>query len=390
MVQQNTFSRSDITLANWRQHPFSEWSFQNVGELVPIAEITAARATEDLVAEPGLIASLSIVKADGRSMTALEHLKQSHADRFVMMRDGIVLDEWLAPHAEADKPHIIYSVSKSVTGMLAGIAVGDGKLDPDAGVTDYVKVKRGSAYHAARVRDLLDMTVSLDFVENYLDRDGDFDRYRRAMLWNPEHDNAGQETMLEVLASLKPHDHPHGTIYYYASPNIDMLGLVIEAAVGQRYHTYLADRLWGPMGARGAAHVTVERVGSARAAGGICVTARDLARFGQLVLDGGSTRDGRELIPQGWVADMRSNGDREAWRKGNDAHVFSKGRYRSCWYNVGDERGSFCAIGIHGQWIWVDPISRIVLAKMSSRPAPSDDAASAAEIEFLGHVARGS
>ena len=104
--------------------------------------------------------------------------------------------------------------------------------------------------------------------------------------------------MLEVLASLKPRAHPHGTIYYYASPNTDMLGLVIEAAVGQRFHAYLADRLWGPMGARGAAYVTVERVGAARAAGGICVTARDLARFGQLVLDGGLTRDGRELIPQ--------------------------------------------------------------------------------------------
>jgi CubicO group peptidase (beta-lactamase class C family) len=389
LARQTTFSRKDITLANWRQHPYSEWSFQNVGELVPIAEITAPRGTENLVVEPGLIASLSIVKADGSSMTAIEHLKQSHADRFVMMRDGVVLDEWLAPHARADKPHVIYSVSKSITGMLAGIAVGDGKLDPDAGVTDYVKVKSGSAYHAARVRDLLDMTVSLDFVEDYLDKDGDFDRYRRSMLWNPEHGSAKQETMLEVLASLKPRAHPHGTIYYYASPNTDMLGLVIEAAVGQRFHAYLADRLWAPMGARGAAHVTVERVGTARAAGGICVTARDLARFGQLVLDGGSTADGRELIPQAWVADMRSNGNRKAWQKGNDAHVFREGRYRSCWYDVGDERGAFCAIGIHGQWIWIDPISRIVLAKMSSRPAPSDDAATAAEVEFLGHVARG-
>ena len=119
------------------------------------------------------------------------------------------------------------------------------------------------------------------------------------------------------------------------------------------------------------------------------MTARDLARFGQLVLDGGVTADGRELIPQSWVADMRANGDREAWRKGNDAHVFAKGRYRSCWYDIGHERGSLCAIGIHSQWIWIDPISRIVLAKMSSRPAPSDDAATAAEIEFLGHVARG-
>ena len=76
---------------------------------------------------------------------------------------------------------------------------------------------------------------------------------------------------------------------------------------------------------------------------------------------------------------MRANGNREAWRKGNDAHVFPDGRYRSCWYDVGDERGSLAAIGIHGQWIWIDPVSRIVLAKMSSRPAPSDDAATAAE-----------
>ena len=132
MTAQQTFSRGDITLANWRQHPFSQWSFQNVEELVPTAEITPPGAPEDPVAEPGLIASLSIVLADGRSKTALEHLRQSYADRFVMMRDGVVLDEWLAPHAEAERPHIIYSISKSVTGMLAGIAVGDGKLDPDA------------------------------------------------------------------------------------------------------------------------------------------------------------------------------------------------------------------------------------------------------------------
>ena len=86
---------------------------------------------------------------------------------------------------------------------------------------------------------------------------------------------------------------------------------------------------------------------------------------------------------------MRKNGDRDAWVKGSDAHVFRDGRYRSFWYTVGDDRGSFCAIGIHGQWIWIDPTSRMVLVKMSSRPTPSDDVMTAAEIEFLGQVARG-
>lgn len=389
MTETTVFDRSDVTLANWRTHPFSQWAFQNVPELVPSAAITAPSGLEEPVSEPGLIATLAVHRPGGEEVTAVEHLRESHADRFVMMRDGVVLDEWIAPHQDAERPHVVFSISKSITGMLAGIAVGDGALDPDRHVSRYVPVPKASAYGAARVRDLLDMTVSLDFTENYLDTDGDFDRYRRAMLWNPERRGAAPETMREVLASLRPMPHRHGEVYYYASPNTDMLGLVIEAAVGRRYHEFLADRLWAPMGARGAAHVTVDRVGAARAAGGICVTARDLARFGQLVLDGGSTADGRELIPRSWIDDMRRNGDPDAWRRGNDAHVFEEARYRSCWYNVGDERDCFCAIGIHGQWIWIDPASRIVLVKMSSRPLPSDDAATAAEIEFLSQVARG-
>jgi CubicO group peptidase (beta-lactamase class C family) len=388
MTDDSGFSRADVTLANWRLHPYSRWAFENVREIIPTAEIAAPSDIEEPVAEPGLIASLSVHHADGETVPALEHLRLSHADRFVMMRDWVVLDEWLAPHADAERPHVVFSVSKSIAGMLAGIAAGDGALDPDVRVSRYVPVKRGSAYRAATVRDLLDMTVSLDFAENYLDTKGTFDRYRRATLWNPQR-GAKQETLAEVLASLKPQAHGHGSLYYYASPNTDMLGLVIEAAVGQRYHGYLADRLWAPMGARGGASVTVDGVGAARAAGGVSVTARDLARFGQLVLDGGITADGRELVPRGWVEDMRRNGNRDAWVRGGDAHVFENGRYRSCWYDVGDERGSFCGIGIHGQWLWIDPTSRIVLAKMSSRPAPSDEAATAAEIEFLGQVARG-
>src|SRR5690606_5744822 len=103
-----------------------------------------------------------------------------------------------------------------------------------------------------------------------------------------------------------------GRRFYYASPNTDLLGLVVERAAGRRYYRYLAERLWRPMGARGAAYVTVDRVGMARAAGGVCMTTRDLARLGQLVLDGGRNRDGVQVVPQGWIEDMRSNGDRQA------------------------------------------------------------------------------
>jgi CubicO group peptidase (beta-lactamase class C family) len=272
--------------------------------------------------------------------------------------------------------------------MLAGIAAGEGKLDPDATVATYVPSAERSAYGTTRVRDLLDMTVDLDFDEEYLDAGGAFDRYRRAMLWNPERGDAREETMEGFLATLGARGTGHSRRFYYASPNTDMLGLVVERATGVRYHRYLADKLLKPMGARGASHVTVDRVGSARAAGGVCITTRDLARFGQLVLDGGRTVGGVQVIPRDWIDDMHQNGDRQAWIAGASGQAFPNGRYRSCWYEVGDERGSFACIGIHGQWLWADPVSRVVLAKTSSRPAPSDDDASVLEASMLGQIAK--
>src|SRR5690606_27968034 len=153
---------------------------------------------------PGIAAleGLRVPGADGVPIGAVEHLESSYGDCFVAMRDGVVIAEWEAPHGAASRPHLIFSISKSITGMLAGIAVGDGLLDPDAPVAAYVPVSPGSAYAGASVRNLLDMTVSLDFEEDYLDLDGPFDRYRRAMLWNPERPGAVQETMLDVLSVL--------------------------------------------------------------------------------------------------------------------------------------------------------------------------------------------
>jgi CubicO group peptidase (beta-lactamase class C family) len=110
------------------------------------------------------------------------------------------------------------------------------------------------------------------------------------------------------------------------------------------------------MGATGQAFVTVDRVGTARAASGACVTIGDLARLGQLVLYGGVAQAGQHVIPADWIADMHQNGNRDAWNAGNFAHMFPDGRYRSRWYEVGDGRGSFAAVGIHEQWLWVDPV----------------------------------
>jgi CubicO group peptidase (beta-lactamase class C family) len=382
-----SFQRSDVTLANWRQHPFSRYSFQHVAEFVPVAEIAFPAAPED--PSPGADA-LTAVRLDdgGGTVSPMEHMRRSYTDHLVVMRDGKIVAEWLDDDAAPERPHVIFSISKSVTGLLAGIASGDGLLDPEALVSAYVPSVERSTYGTARVRDLLDMTVDLDFDEEYLDDGGAFDRYRRAMLWNPERQGSLPETTESFLGTLGGRGHGHGSRFYYASPDTDLLGLVVERATGMRYHRYLAEKLWQPMGARGAAYVTVDRVGTARAAGGVCITTRDLARLGQLVMDGGRGEAGRQVVPASWIEDLRGNGNRQAWIDGNFADMFANGRYRSCWYDVGDGRGSFAGVGIHGQWLWADPTSRVVIAKTACRPDPSNDAETALEISMLGQLAK--
>lgn len=388
MSMTETLQRADITLANWRVHPFSRYSFQHVAEFVPVADIVMPSGQEPASPGEAALAGLALTDRDGSAIAPGAHLRRSHTDHLVVMRNGVVVAEWLADHADPARAHLVFSISKSVTGMLAGIAAQEGHLDPDAPIVRYVPSMQGSTYGSATVRHLLDMTVDIDFDEEYLDDGGAFDRYRRVMLWNPERPDSSPETMEAFLATLGGLGHGHGNRFTYASPNSDLLGLVIERATGVRLHLYLAEKLWRPMGAHGAAFVTVDRVGTARTAGGVCITTRDLARLGQLVLDGGRTSKGAQIIPSAWIDDMRTNGDRAAWVNGNFSDMFEYGRYRSCWYDVGDERGSFAAVGIHGQWLWCDPVSDVVIAKTSSRPAASDDAETALEILILGQIAK--
>lgn len=365
------FERSTVTLANWRTAPFSRFSFGHAEEIVPSATIaaTAEVAEGTPVASDLLRAALPQGLAGQPDVRA--YLDYAHTDAFVLMKAGEIVAEHYAPHAGINQRHIVFSISKSLTALAIATLQADGLLDPDAAVTDLLPEAAGSAYGDCTIRDVLDMRVSLAFDEAYLNTDGAYARYRRATLWNPADPNLPNETLRAFLLTLKKEAHPHGGAHFYASPNSDLLGILIERATGRRYADILSERLWKPLGARNHAMVTVDAEGTARAAGGISVTARDLARIGEMLRNGG-TVDGRRVIPEVWLTDMLTSGDHQAWVDGK-SNFFPNGRYRSQWYQSGDPDGAFCAIGIHGQWLYVDPSTETVIVKLSSQPNPLDD-----------------
>lgn len=380
------FERDEVRLSNWRTAPWSRFAFEAVREMAPTARIrcTEPRAEDAPPPDAGPLSSLRLDLPDGETGLA-GVLTHSHTDRFLVLKSGRAVVDWTAPHSDGTAPHILFSITKSVTGLAAGILQDEGILDPDAPVSAYLDAPEGAAYRDATVRDLLDMRVSLDFDESYLNTDGDYDRYRRAMLWNPQRPDRREETLAEVLVSLPRADRPHGGPFYYASPNTDALALVVERAAGERYADLVSRRIWQPLGARADAYVTLDAAGSPRGAGGMCATAHDLARLGEMVRLGGAGENGR-VASAGWIEDMLTAGDRQAWKDGNFSELFRAGRYRSGWYQTGYDSGAFCCIGIHGQWLYVDPAAEVTIVRLSSQPLPGDDALDALSLALFRTV----
>lgn len=359
-----------VTRSNWRKYPYSQWSFRNVRQLLPTADIRRSATPSALGSEFRDLSQLGFL-ADGKPTTVAEILAETFADGLLVMQRGKIITEWYGEGMTPHTPHLVCSVSKSICGTLGGVLVGRGLLDVDKLITDYVPEVAASVYGECTVRHLLDMTVAISFDEDYDDPEGDVVKYRLCNGWDVLPNGTAQGDQRSFLATLKPNGKPHGKVFEYVSTNTDMLGWVYETACGKPYAQILSDYIWAPMGAEDDAYITLDTHGSSRAAGGICATVRDLARFGEMIRQRGLA-NGNQVVPGSWIDDIHINGDTQAFVDGNLSYVFPEGRYRSKWYTIDPARADLAAVGIHGQWIYIDPTTDTVIVKVASQPNPMD------------------
>ncbi|PPR65027.1 MAG: 6-aminohexanoate-dimer hydrolase [Alphaproteobacteria bacterium MarineAlpha4_Bin2] len=366
---------SEVTLANWRLPPFNRWGFQRVREIVPSADIPA---------DPNNVWHLPTVASDACDSLIIENetgppinfrqfLNATHTDAFILLHRGRTLVEWYANGMTHDTPHILMSVSKSMLGLIAGILNAKGQLDLEATAIRYIPELKGSAFEDVTIRCLLDMRSGLDFDEDYLATSGEIVQYRKATNWNPLEPGEAPTDLRTFLCNLSGRSGPNGGPFNYTSPCSDLLGWIIERATTRRFAELFAELIWKPLGAENNAYITLDRLGAPRCAGGICMTAMDLARVGQLIAQGG--RHGEtQVIPQDWLEDIVSGGDPAAWNKGPFTKYWP-GRdmhYRSKWYVERGSKPLVSGYGIHGQHLFVDRDNAIVIAKLSSGPIPID------------------
>lgn len=356
-----TVSGEGPTLDTWQEAPHNRWALANVAEFVPTVPIArrprmpGARATSSLDALRGLLPNLD------------QRLVDSFTDAFLVVNRGKVVGEYYAAGFGPDGRHLLMSVSKSICGLTVGVLVDAGLLDVTLPVRHYVAELAGSAYGDATIQQVLDMTVDVDYDEDYGNPRSHVRAQDRVAGWRSRLPDDLADTY-EFLALLRGGGQ-HGVRFQYCSAGTDVLAWVVENVTGLRYPEAVSRWFWTRLGCQDDASITVDAGGFAFANGGISCTAADLARVGRIML-GGGTLDGTRVVSPAWVRDTMRGGDPEAARGTVYQRVHPNGSYRNQWWVTGNDRGNVYAAGIHGQFIWVDEPSQSVIVKFSSWPEP--------------------
>jgi Beta-lactamase len=206
-----------VTFADgsFRKFPQLRWAWSNIRQLVPTVGVWRGPGPASVLPRSELgLGNVKLTTMDGRPITFDQALAETYADGIVVLHRGRIVFERYFGVLEPHKQHIAMSVTKSFTGVLAGILVAEGKLDPAAPVTAYVPELEPSAFGDATVAQVMDMTSGLKYTEVYTDTNSDVWAMRRANGMAPPEPGTPPIALLEYLTTQQKQGD-HGRVFAY-------------------------------------------------------------------------------------------------------------------------------------------------------------------------------
>jgi CubicO group peptidase (beta-lactamase class C family) len=299
---------------------------------------------EDLVVENApLPATVDIA---GINRDTAEVLDELDTTALVILRDGQIIHESYYRGTGPDDRRISWSVAKSFMSGLYGAALETGEIKSlDDPVTDYVPELIGTAYEGATLRNILNMSSGIRYNEDYMDQSSDINEMGRTIALGGSLDR--------YSTSLTARQFTPGTDWQYVSMDTHVAAWALRRARGKDLHT-LWEETYGPLGFRQPPFYLTDGKGVAFALGGLNLTTRDYAKFGQLFLQDGLW-NGEQLIPADWVQQSTAHSAPAMSDRGVG--------YGYQWWVPMPAADDFFAVGIYGQYVYVDPKTNIVIAK---------------------------
>lgn len=378
--------------ANWQFGPLNRWAYTHLSEILPSKPI---RNNPSRVRPlPGLAMAVDDIdlEVDGTPSSLAAQMDRLYVDGVIVLVDGHAVVERYGGTLTPERTHLLWSVSKTITGLVTASLAADGLVDLERTVADYVPELAASGWGPDRLRDLLDMRDGAAWTEDYAAPDSTVRRQDCAdgLLEGPDCAGVAVTGNYRFLPTV-PRDAQRVGRFVYKSGTTDVMAWVLEAATGRRFADLVSERLWQRIGAERDAGITVDVGGFTLASGGVHATLRDVARVGQLMLERGHVGD-EQVVPAAWLDDIFGDDGSRPWP--GDAAAGTRPYYRSFVWGLGDGRGTVQARGVHGQTIYLAPASGVVIAMLSSWPdaeggAPGvDEMAQLALLRAIEHASR--
>ena len=333
-------------------------TFRNIDRLFATRTVTPAGPALPLPASDALLGEVRITQED-RTYGLEDYLELNRIAGLLVLKDGaVVLERYRFGNGPRTR-WMSMSVAKAVTSILVGAALHEGYISSlDDDVTRYVPELSGSAYEGVTVREVLTMTSGVRWDETYTDPASDRRRLLEAQI--AQEPGAALTVMRELPRAAAP-----GTRYNYSTGETQVAAEIVRGAVGRTLAEYLAERVWSRAGMEHVATWWVDAPDGTEVGGsGFSATLRDYARFGRFVMNDGVV-NGVRILPEGW---LRQSGRPHTLRDGTVTE------YGYLWWTTDSPlaraHGALTAEGIHGQFLHVDPVAKVVIVVWGARPLP--------------------
>lgn len=305
----------------------------------------------------------------GKTYAAQDFLERTYTNALLVLKDGKIVTEIYRNGSNERTRFMGWSMTKSITSTLVGAALADGLIKSlDDPITRYLPELKGGGYDGTTIRQILQMRSGVDYEERYdFANPGIAARNHIAALVK------NVDRFADAARTIKRAHRP-GEVFAYKTLDTAVLGWLIERVSNGSVAAYTARKLWEPIGAEADGFYIMDGppgVGREFSGAGFNATLRDWARFGQMILDGGVV-DGRKVVSAEWIR-------MATVPAGTEEPPF--GGYGFQWWTFANS-DAFAALGLQGQYVYVDPTTRTVVVKLSYFP-PTDETSTEETNAFL-------
>lgn len=357
-----------VTRANVLRYPNGSWAYHNMRQIVPNVSVWRGDKGPSVLAnETRNLDTLAFQGAGDAQTTLADWQKSTYTDALLVLHNGKTVYERYHNGMKAQTPHSMWSLTKSVVGLLATMLIKEGKLDPNAKIPQYLPELASSGWADATLQQALDMTTGLQYREVFTDPKAEIFQYIIAAgLLPAPPDYPGPKSMLEYLKTVKKNGE-HGDGFRYKSVDVEVLGWVIQRVTGKSFSDLVSERLWSKLAAQEDGYVLADPVGSQITSIGMNATLRDLGRLGEMLRQDGRF-NGQQIVPKAVVDEIRKGADREKFKTSGQTLRAGYSYHNNFWVTH-NAAGAYEMKGLNGQHVHINPSAGVVIVKLSSHPA---------------------